>query len=409
MFPQSTIDHVLEIRVLGYFITTKETNFQLLVPQDFSHTVHRKIFQDILADTVFSYEKLLSFGLSEKSALDLYETTIYTTAELEKSARQLRQMTLARKKFYEAHVLCQKITQSTPSELGSVVGDVNIKDSTYNASKVREKLKFESLPDPVYFEPKSINENLEYFSPGWVCAIAASTGVGKTSAAIQISRSIADFENSVSLYISLEMPLVSYLERALTLKFYESPDHDWISWQRFRKNLTMQILSDNAVSEREIVIDKPGMSVYEIREQARKILASGVNLKTIVIDHFHLVKSNSLKIDENASQASTIAEIDAMAKDLNVRVLLVLQTRKKSGDNRFEEPYDSDIHGSKSIINQLWWILMLWRDKENQDVIKWKIAKRRDGRGVGNTGVISIRGTYMYDEYMSFSETVGIK
>lgn len=396
MFPNSLLDNALELKALGYLINNKETDFYELKPIDFAHTVHRRIFQDLTAGTVFSYQKLLDFGMSKDSAVSVFESDVYSSAEMDKISKQIRTLSLARRKFHDATVLCQKLTACPPSELSNFVGDVGLRDQTYTPLKARENAKNLILSHSVDFEPRSIRDSLEYFSPGWVCGIAASTGVGKTSAAIQISRSISEIEKSFSLYVSLEMPLVNYLERALSLKFYESPDHDWIEWQRFRKTITGNVLQQS-VSDHEIIIDKPNLTVSEIKIQARKIISQGINLKTIVIDHFHILRPESAKLDENANHHSAIIALDQLAKELNVRVLCLFQTRKKQGDNRFDEPFESDISGSKSIVNQLWWLLMLWRQKDNQDVINFKIAKRRDGRGVGDKGQINVRGTYMFD------------
>jgi replicative DNA helicase len=57
-----------------------------------------------------------------------------------------------------------------------------------------------------------------------------------------------------------------------------------------------------------------------------------------------------------------------MAKELNVRVLALCQTRKGQKDDRFSEPYLGDIRGSKSLTEMVWWVLMLWQGIEPRNL-----------------------------------------
>jgi replicative DNA helicase len=405
-YPAVMIDLDLELKALSYLISDS-TNFFGLEDVDFNNHLHQKLFREIRSGFVATYTGLLSLGLPENSINMLFELSIYTSRDMEIASNQLRGLSMARKKLWNNAKEAQILSKSTPSELAKIVGVKDVKEHTFTPQKTRQKIKNMDLPREIYFEPASINEVIRNFNTGWVSIIASSTGVGKTSTAIQLSRSIAENEQSISLYVSLEMPIESYLERCLSIAYYrEYPESDYVTWLDYLKTMSDDAYRDDynkySVHENEIIMDMPGMSVMAIKEQARKIISQGINLKTVVIDHLYLVRPSQNSKSENENMAAVINEIDAMAKELNVRVLLVCQTRKGNEDGRFEEPILEDIRGSKAIPEIAWWALVLWRDKVNSNILNWKVAKKRQGEGVGRSGKLNLRGTYMYDDTLHF-------
>lgn len=396
IFPKSTYDLDLEIKALSYLISDT-TNFFDLVTLDFSNNLHQRVFKELIARQTITYSGLITLGLTENTASMLFEIHIYSSAEMDRVSKQLRQMTKARKEIWNAHQTIEKITSCAPSELQNVVGDITLREHIYTPEKALERMKNEVLPESICFEPNSINDVLKYFSPGWVCFVVASMGVGKTSAGIQIGRSIAECEGSFTFFVSLEMEFVSFYERCYSIRYYElNPEADYNDWLRHRKNLKFQDMTELAIHPNEILMDKRSASISEIKQTAQKLIAQGKNIKTIVIDHIYILRSESDDKTENESQIKLAAALDALAKDLSVRVLALCQTIKKQGDQKYMEPYITDIRGSKSLGEICSWALMLWRDIDDPRKILWKTEKYRYGKD--GRGYLLRNGTHFYDD-----------
>jgi replicative DNA helicase len=399
IYPVSTFDEATELQVLSYLILEDDSNFFNLSEKDFYNNIHRKIFKEVLANHKPNYDKLLELGLSDNSRNFLYEC-LNTHSAMERNCLNLRQMTKARKSFYESQKNIENLNKATLSSLPNLVGGVDVSSRTYTPPEMREKLKNEEIALPIKFDPDVFCEALEFFNTGWIGVIGASTGVGKTSTVIQIGRSIAKYEGSILMTFSLEMVLKDYLERCLSIAYYSSPDTNWSGWQELRRCLTMETLMQHGIVENEIINDQPNITISQMTNEIKKKQDAGFDIKTVIVDHFHIIGSEpgSNGATENQSQDKKIEDLSAMAKKLNVRVLLACQTKKASGDNRTEEPYDSDIRGTKKIMEQADLALLLWREKDNNDVVNYKVAKRRGGIGVGTKGQIGIRGTFLHNE-----------
>jgi len=74
---------------------------------------------------------------------------------------------------------------------------------------------------------------------------------------------------------------------------------------------------------------------------------------SVVIDHLYILKSELNNKSENQEMGTLITAIDTMAKEQDVRVLVLGQTRKGEKDDRFAEPYLSDVRGAKAVTEAL--------------------------------------------------------
>ncbi len=128
--------------------------------------------------------------------------------------------------------------------------------------------------------------------------------------------------------------------------------------------------------------DTPGLSILELRAKARR-LKSQHDIQGIFIDYLQLLRSTSRRAQDN--RQLEIAEISgglkALAKELNIPILVLAQLNRKSEDRTGDakgRPRLSDLRESGSIEQDADLVGLLMRNEYFADSDEEKLAE--DGK-----------------------------
>lgn len=209
------------------------------------------------------------------------------------------------------------------------------------------------------------------FHPQEMIVLAARPSVGKTSLAMNIAEnsilpSKRNVKPSATLVFSLEMGAEQLAMRLLC-------SYSHVNMERVKNGFVSQEeqkkLAKAAQSMRDASLwidDSPQLTILEMRAKARRIHSKN-QLSLIIIDYLQLVSG----VDNQVSREQQIAEISrgvkAMAKELNLPVIVLSQLNRESERER-RAPRLSDLRESGSI-------------EQDADVVLLLSKKRHGGRG----------------------------
>lgn len=178
--------------------------------------------------------------------------------------------------------------------------------------------------------------------------IAARPSMGKTALAMNIAEHIAvDLKLPVAVF-SLEMSYEQLMQRTLCSRAR-------VNLRRVRDGFLSErdfpALQNAAskISESKLFIDDSSMlSIHELRAKARRMKVIH-DIQAIFIDYLQLLRSTSRRAQENRQIEVTeiSAGLKALAKELNIPVVVLAQLSRKADDR--ERPMLSDLRESGSI------------------------------------------------------------
>ena len=170
---------------------------------------------------------------------------------------------------------------------------------------------------------------LDEITSGWqpsdLIIIAGRPAMGKTSFALSLAKNIAVDAQVPIGFFSLEMNNVQLVNRLISnvceivgskiLNGQLTPDE----WDRLDKRLR------NLQGAQVYVDDTPGLSVFELRTKARRLVREkGVGV--IMIDYLQLMNANGMKFGSRQEEVSTISRsLKGLAKELNIPIIALSQ------------------------------------------------------------------------------------
>jgi replicative DNA helicase len=221
--------------------------------------------------------------------------------------------------------------------------------------------------------------------PQELIVVAARPSVGKTAFAINMATNVAIRDAKPVAIFSLEMSKGSLLMRLLS-------DHARIDAHKFRTghlahNDGAKITESlRVLSEVPLWIDDSGATtVVEMGAKCRR-LARDKGLSLVIIDYLQLVTARGRFNTRNEEVASITRGLKAMAKELNIPVVVLSQlTRAPEKDDR--GPRLSDLRDSGAIEQDADVVIFIHRPKmfkegatpEERGETELNIAKQRNG------------------------------
>ena len=220
--------------------------------------------------------------------------------------------------------------------------------------------------------------------------IAARPSMGKTAFAMNIAEHVAiNAKHPVAIF-SLEMSSQQLVQRLLCsrAKVNLQKIRDGFLSERDFPNLTN---AASKLADSEIYIDDTsGLSILELRAKSRR-LKQKHNIELIVIDYLQLLRSPSKRGQEN--RQIEIAEISsgikALAKELNIPIIVLAQLNRNPEARAGGKPRLSDLRESGSIEQDADLVGLLVRseyyaeDEEAKEETRGEaeliIAKQRNG------------------------------
>ncbi len=198
--------------------------------------------------------------------------------------------------------------------------------------------------------------------------LAARPGMGKTSFALNIARSVAVTQRKKVAFFSLEMSKEQLASRLLStegliesqkIKTGKMSEDEW----------SRLIQAGDVLSGAELYLDDtPSITVPTMKAKLRRL--KGVQL--VIIDYLQLMQSGR-RIDNRVQEVSEITRsLKILAKELNVPVITLSQLSRASEQRADHRPQLSDMRDSGSIEQDADIVLFLYRqdyyrDNENND------------------------------------------
>ena len=216
--------------------------------------------------------------------------------------------------------------------------------------------------------------------------IAARPGMGKTSIALNIARSVGKTSGKTVAVFSLEMSREQLVTRLLSaegmvdgkkLQTGRLTDEEWR-----RIAAAAGVLSATDIR----IDDNPSLTVADMNAQCRRLK----NLGLVVIDYLQLMQSaGSGNSWSNESRTQAVSDISRMmkimAKELNVPVLCLSQLSRANTQRQDKRPQLSDLRESGAIEQDADVVVALHREGyynpeyENPNEVELIVLKNRRG------------------------------
>jgi len=227
---------------------------------------------------------------------------------------------------------------------------------------------------------------------GEMIVIAARPSVGKTSLAMNIAEHVAVDERLPVGVFSLEMTADSLVLRMLCSRSrvnLRSVREGFLLERDFPK---LTAAAGKLAGAPLFIDDSSGLSILQLRAKARR-MHQQYGIKLFVIDYLQLVHSTSRKAENRQQEIADISSgIKALAKELNVPVIVLSQLNREVEREKGRAPRMSDLRESGSIEQDADLVGLLYRPtKQNEDedgsaeehsdamAVNLLIAKQRNG------------------------------
>jgi replicative DNA helicase len=223
---------------------------------------------------------------------------------------------------------------------------------------------------------------------GEMIVIAARPSMGKTSIAMGIAEHVAIEQKFPVGVFSLEMSAESLVLRMLC--------------SRARVNL--RNIREGFMAERDFpkltgaagkiansclhIDDTPGLSILQLRAKARR-MHSQHGIKLFVIDYLQLLHSTNRRADNRQQEIADISNgVKALAKELNVPVIVLSQLNRELEKDKSRKPRLSDLRESGAIEQDADLVALLYKPASDDDdgkpeqesiAVNLLIAKQRNG------------------------------
>lgn len=224
------------------------------------------------------------------------------------------------------------------------------------------------------------------FTRGELVLIVADSGVGKSTLAHQIA--IHNALSSKVLYCLAEMTPASFTDREIAAEL--AVPVTTIRQGHYTQELYEQIMGRGigSVSQREVYLhQEANMSVAAIREKAKQAIARYGEFSTIVVDYLQLIEPPKGSDNRYLAIGDISRHLSALAKELNVLVILLCQLSRAVEQRENKRPTKSDIYESKRPEQDADFILSLYRIDRYWDEASWYDASEEERRMRGWSGI----------------------
>lgn len=269
---------------------------------------------------------------------------------------------------------------------------------------------------------KSGFPELDKITNGWnngdLIVIAARPAMGKTAFGMSLLREIAVKNRIPTAFFSLEMSskqVINKFRMALSkvdgakIMVYDNGYTDTLNEEEKRRLEDAEKQMDIAPIYLD---DSPSLSTHELSQQAIR-LVSDFQIKLIIVDYLQLMNAGLLFSDRNEEMAYIIRRLKALAKDLNIPIIVFSQQNRGAEDSvgiEGKRPKLRDLRGN-TIEEDADVICFIHRPEyykiysdENGNDLHGKteiiVAKNRNG----NTGIARLKFNGGYSSFDNLDE-----
>ena len=391
----------------------------LLVDGDFYRFEHRLIYAAIgqlinatkPADVITVYEALQNLGKADEAGgltyLNSLAQYVPSAANIRRYAEIVRERSILRKLVSASDEIATNAFNPKGKAVAMILDEAEQKIFNIGEEGSRMKQGFQGMDTLVVqlldrVEEMSNNPNditgvptgfydLDHMTSGFqagdLVILAARPSMGKTALAINIAEHVALHEGLPVAVFSMEMGASQLAVRIVGsigridqshLRTGKLTDDEW-------PRLTEAIEKLRNIS---LHIDEtPGLTVSELRANARRLARQCGKLGLIVVDYLQLMGVSSSMSDEN--RATAVGEISRglkmLAKELKCPVIALSQLSRGVESRTDKRPMMSDLRESGAIEQDADVIMFIYRDdyynKDSKEpgVAEVIISKQRNG------------------------------
>lgn len=252
---------------------------------------------------------------------------------------------------------------------------------------------------------------------GEMVVIAARPSMGKTSLAMNIAEYAALDQRLPVGVFSLEMTAESLVLRMLCSR-------SRVNLRSIREGFLVERdfpkLTNSAgkLSSAPLFIDDtPGLSILQLRAKARRMWQQ-YGIKLFVIDYLQLLHSTARRADQNRQQeiADISSGIKALAKELDVPVIVLSQLNRELEKDKNRKPRLSDLRESGAIEQDADLVGLLYKPSSGEDedgapaeeqdgvAVNLLIAKQRNGP-TGDVPLTFLKGYTRFESAAKVSDS----
>jgi replicative DNA helicase len=226
---------------------------------------------------------------------------------------------------------------------------------------------------------------LNGLQPGDLVVLGGRPSMGKSALALNIADNVGMLSGLPVGYFSLEMGRHSLVDRSLACAArvdgmriregrLDAPEWDRLEEARGLLRRSLVHIDDSAV-----------LRMLDVRLRARKLEAKRGKLGLVVVDYVALLQADNPAERREQQIGGLTRACKAMAKDLDVPVLVLAQLSRKVEERADKRPVLADLRDSGSIEQDADVVLFVYRDeyynKESPDAgtAEVIVAKQRNG------------------------------
>jgi replicative DNA helicase len=428
----------IERAVLGALLIDKDAYAvvcEMLYPESFYEPRNQMIYSAIRdlsmaerpVDVLTVTEQMAKNGTLEEAGGPAYiaeiSSRVATSANVDYHARIIAQKFLARQLIQFAGSIETKAFDET-IDVDELMQEAE--GSLFELSQKNMKKDYTQIDPVIVNALQAINKaaantggltgvptgyhKLDEITSGWqssdLIIIAGRPAMGKTSFALSMAKNIAADYKVPLAFFSLEMSNQQLVDRLISnvceipgskiLNGQLQPDE----WDRLDKRIT------NLQGAPIYVDDTPGLSVFELRTKARRLVREH-GVKIIMIDYLQLMNANGMRFSSRQEEVSTISRsLKGLAKELDIPILALSQLNRGVESREGLEgkrPQLSDLRESGAIEQDADMVLFvhrpeyyhIYQDDSGRDLhgmAQIIIAKHRKGRT--DDVLLTFRGEY---------------
>ncbi len=246
------------------------------------------------------------------------------------------------------------------------------------------------------------------FQKSEMIVLAARPSMGKTSLALNFAEAAAmprKGEAAATLVFSLEMSAAQLALRMLCSRARVNMKlmREGFIKQNGEEMQSLLHAADEFSKAPIFIDDSSALSIMQLRAKARRIHSRG-KLGLIIVDYLQLLSPTDAKLPREQQVAEASRGLKALAKELNVPVI-VLSQLNRSSEKENRTPRLADLRESGSIEQDADVVLMLSRPKDADekfqvaaDSVELVVAKQRNGP-VGELKLTFLRDITRFENF----------
>jgi replicative DNA helicase len=243
--------------------------------------------------------------------------------------------------------------------------------------------------------------------PGQLIVIGARPAMGKSTLALDITRTASVKHGLTTAFFSLEMGRPEITQRLYSAEARVALHHIRAG-SVTEEDLTRLAARTPAIEAAPLVVDdSPNLSMTEIRSRARRIKQAKGGLDLLVVDYLQLMQSGGGRRPENRQQevSDMSRNLKLLAKELEIPLIALSQLNRGPEQRTDKRPQVSELRESGSIEQDADMVILLHREdayeKESPrageaDLI---VAKHRNGP----TGAITVAFQGHYSRFVDMA------